>query len=170
MRFGSAKSTHADIPSSLRPLVAGIEAIADGDLTVALDGGKHRGRSGDRCRCDASRRRPAQHPHRRLREQVRRSGTGWREVNDVAWAMLETSETTAGRASSAASTANEVSDSMHRIAAATEELAATIREVATHASLASSVASDVSGQVVAANQHRRRAAELRRARSRRSST
>ena len=78
-------------------------------------------------------------------------GTGWREVNDVAWSMLETSETTAARASTAATTANEVSDSMHRIAAATEELAATIKEVATHASHASSVASDVSVQVVAAN-------------------
>ena len=40
---------------------------------------------------------------------------------------------------------------MHRIAAATEELAATIREVASHASLASSVATDVTVQVVAAN-------------------
>jgi methyl-accepting chemotaxis protein len=150
MRFGSAKSTHASIPASLRPLVVGIEAIADGDLTVTLDGG------------NTAAGRAIAAAVNRLVDDLRsiltdvsssRSAlaTGWREVNDVAWAMLETSETTVGRASSAANTANEVSDSMHRIAAATEELAATIREVATHASLASSVANDVSGQVVAAN-------------------
>jgi methyl-accepting chemotaxis protein len=150
MRFGSANSPHADVSASLRPLVRDIEAIADGDLTVQLDGGST---AAGRAIATAV---------TRIVEDLRgvltdlsagkaTLASGWREVNDVAWAMLETSETTAGRASTAAATANEVSDSMHRIAAATEELAATIREVATHASLASSVANDVSGQVVTAN-------------------
>ncbi|MDX6228475.1 MAG: hypothetical protein QOI76_1865 [Frankiales bacterium] len=154
MRFRSASSTrqtgNGQVPSSLRPLVRDLQAIAQGDLTVRLDGG---GTAAGQAIAAAG---------NRLVDDLRgvltdvatgkaTLGGGWREVNDVAWAMLETSETTAGRASTAAATANEVSDSMHRIAAATEELAATIREVATHASLASSVANDVSGQVVAAN-------------------
>ena len=61
------------------------------------------------------------------------------------------SETTADQASNAAATATDISESMHRIAAATEELAATIREVATHASTATNVAVEVTGQVGAAN-------------------
>ena len=150
MRFGSAKSSHSDVSASLRPLVVGIEAIAEGDLTVALDGGNS---AAGRAIATAVTR--IVDDLRNILTDVSAGkaslATGWREVNDVAWAMLETSETTAGRASTAAATANEVSDSMHRIAAATEELAATIREVATHASLASSVANDVSGQVVSAN-------------------
>ncbi|MDX6213038.1 MAG: hypothetical protein QOF82_2125 [Frankiales bacterium] len=154
MRFRSARSTrqtgHGQVPPSLRPLVRDLQAIAEGDLTIRLDGG---GTAAGQAIAAAG---------NRLVDDLRgvltdvtagkaSLGSGWREVNDVAWAMLETSETTAGRASTAAATANEVSDSMHRIAAATEELAATIREVATHASLASSVANDVSGQVVSAN-------------------
>jgi methyl-accepting chemotaxis protein len=154
MRFRSASSTaqakQGQIPSHLRPLVRDLQAVAEGDLTVAIDGGNSA--VGQAIAAATT----------RLVEDLRgvltdvaagkaTLGSGWREVNDVAWAMLETSETTAGRASTAAATANEVSDSMHRIAAATEELAATIREVATHASLASSVANDVSGQVITAN-------------------
>src|SRR4051794_17034144 len=148
MRWRSGTTRHA--PAELQALVRGLEAVAGGDLTVELDGG--RSPAGQAIAAAVS------HLVEDLRSTlttVERSkaalGTGWREVNDVAWSMLETSETTAGRASSAAATATEVSDSMHRIAAATEELAATIREVATHASHASSVASDVSVQVVAAN-------------------
>jgi methyl-accepting chemotaxis protein len=154
MRFRSARSTrqstHRQIPSSLRPLVRDLEAIADGDLTIALDGGNTA--AGKAIAAAATRLvddlRGVLTDVSAGRESL---ATGWHEVNDVAWAMLETSETTASRAANAAATANEVSDSMHRIAAATEELAATIREVASHASLASSVANDVSAQVVAAN-------------------
>jgi methyl-accepting chemotaxis protein len=154
MRFRPASSTrqarNGQIPSSLRPLVRDLQAIAEGDLTITPDGGNSA--AGQAIAGAVT----------RLVEDLRvvltdvsegkaSLASGWREVNEVAWAMLETSETTAGRASTAAATANEVSDSMHRIAAATEELAATIREVSTHASLASSVANDVSHQVVAAN-------------------
>src|SRR5438105_10242087 len=149
VRSNSAlKARH--IPAELQALVRGLEAIAGGDLTVELDGG--RSRAGQAIAAAAGQ---VVDDLRSTLTDVQRSkaalGTGWREVNDVAWSMLETSETTASRASTAAATASEVSDSMHRIAAATEELAATIREVATHASHASSVASDVSVQVVAAN-------------------
>jgi methyl-accepting chemotaxis protein len=154
MRLRSASTTRPArrgvIPAELRPLVRDLQAIAEGDLTVSLDGGSTA--AGQAIAAAVGR---LVEDLRGLLTDVTEGkaalGTGWREVNDVAWAMLETSETTAGRASTAASTANEVSDSMHRIAAATEELAATIREVATHASLASSVANDVSTQVVAAN-------------------
>jgi methyl-accepting chemotaxis protein len=148
MRLRSGGTRH--IPSELQPLVHALEAMAAGDLTVTLEGGTSpagqaiaaaTGRLVDDLRgvlTDVAAGKAA-------------LGSGWREVNDVAWSMLETSEATAARASTAAFTAGEVSDSMHRIAAATEELAATIKEVASHASHASAVASDVSAQVVAAN-------------------
>ena len=149
-RSGSTRGMR-NIPAELQPLVRALEAVAGGDLTRELDGG-----SSPAGRAIAAAAGKVVEDLRSTLSEVQRSkaalGTGWREVNDVAWAMLETSETTAGRASTAAATAEEVSDSMHRIAAATEELAATIREVATHAAHASSVANDVSVQVVAANQ------------------
>ena len=91
---------------------------------------QHRGGTGDRHRCHPDRRRPAQHPHRRLRGQGRprhRLARGQRRRLGDARDLRDHR----GRASTAAATANEVSDSMHRIAAATEELAATIRDVAT---------------------------------------
>jgi methyl-accepting chemotaxis protein len=154
MWFRSAIATRrfesGHIPASLRPLIRDMETIAEGDLTVKVDGG--RTAAGQAIAAAATRMVES------LRDALTDVTEGktalnshWREVDDVAWSILQTSETIAGRASNAATTANEVSDSMHRIAAATEELAATIREVATHAALASSVANDVSGQVVAAN-------------------
>ncbi|BEP12831.1 hypothetical protein acdb102_11420 [Acidothermaceae bacterium B102] len=151
MRFRTAGTSQTGrIPAELRPLVRDLQAIADGDLTVQIDGGSSA--AGQAIAAAAGRVvDDLRHVLTDVTAGKEALGTGWREVNDVAWSMLETSETTASRANTAATTANEVSDSMHRIAAATEELAATIREVASHASLASSVATDVTVQVVAAN-------------------
>ena len=77
--------------------------------------------------------------------------TGWHEVDGVAWKTLDTTESTAAQASSAARAADGISENLHLIAAATDELASTIHEVARHASEASSVASIAAEEVGAAN-------------------
>jgi methyl-accepting chemotaxis protein len=76
---------------------------------------------------------------------------GWHEVDSMAWNTLETVESTSSQAISAARAADGVSQNLHLIAAATEELASTIREVARHASEASAVASAATAEVNAAN-------------------
>jgi methyl-accepting chemotaxis protein len=135
---------------TLQSLAMGIEAMAAGDLTTVLDGG----RSPEGQAIAAAATRLADGLRRVLTEvtQGRTAlGAGWREVNELAWDMLTMSESTADRASDAADIASDISESMQRIAAATEELAATIREVASHAAMAAHVATDVTGQVTAAN-------------------
>jgi methyl-accepting chemotaxis protein len=76
---------------------------------------------------------------------------GWRDIDKMAWQSLDGTETTAARASSAARSADGISANLHMIAAATEELAATIQAVANHASEASTVASTATAEVGAAN-------------------
>jgi methyl-accepting chemotaxis protein len=116
--------------------------LAEGDLTVALPTG-----SG-----------AALEPLGRVVGQLRAALTeietvkenlaaGWREVNDVAWQMLDTSESTAAQVSTVSSSADQVSHNMHAIASATEELAATIQDVSSHASQASAVAITAAEQV-----------------------
>ncbi|HTC69304.1 MAG TPA: hypothetical protein VK662_07040, partial [Acidothermaceae bacterium] len=58
--------------------------------------------------------------------------TGWHEVDGMAWKSLETTETTAAQATAAARAAEGISESLQLIAAATDELASTIQEVARH--------------------------------------
>ena len=77
--------------------------------------------------------------------------SGWRDVLEVSKQMSDTAETTAARAGSAVAAAVQVSNSVHVVAAATEELGATIREVAVHASEASTVAQDASEQARSAS-------------------
>ena len=76
---------------------------------------------------------------------------GWHDVDDMAWKSLETTETTAAQATAAARAAEGISQSLQLIAAATDEFASTIQEVARHASEASSVASAATDEVNAAN-------------------
>jgi methyl-accepting chemotaxis protein len=76
---------------------------------------------------------------------------GWREVLEVSNAMSDTAETTSAMADAAAASATQVSNNVQLVAAATEELGATIREVAVHASVASRVALDASTQAVNAS-------------------
>src|SRR5450432_3522179 len=87
------------------------------------------------------------------RIEVARSelNVGWHEVDNFAWQSLETTETTAAQATSAARAADGISQSLQLIAAATDELASTIQEVARHASEASAVASAATGEVNSAN-------------------
>jgi methyl-accepting chemotaxis protein len=77
--------------------------------------------------------------------------TGWHEVDTMAWKSLDTTETTAAQATAAARAAEGISESLQLIAAATDELASTIQEVARHASEASSVASAATDEVNLAN-------------------
>jgi methyl-accepting chemotaxis protein len=76
---------------------------------------------------------------------------GWHEVDNMAWKSLDTTETTAAQATSAARAADGISQSLQLIAAATDEFASTIQEVARHASEASSVASAATDEVNTAN-------------------
>jgi methyl-accepting chemotaxis protein len=76
---------------------------------------------------------------------------GWHDVDGMAWKSLETAETTAAQAAAAARAADGISQSLQLIAAATDEFASTIQEVARHASEASSVASAATEEVNAAN-------------------
>ena len=86
-----------------------------------------------------------------LEESSLRLRAGWRNVDDLAWRSLDNTETTAARAASAARSAESISRHLHLIAAATEELDTTIREVARHAAEASTIASAAASQILAAN-------------------
>jgi len=86
-----------------------------------------------------------------LGDSKRRLDEGWRAVDDVAWQMLETSESAAVQASTAAEAASQLSSSMQVIATATEELTTTIQEMARHASEVSVDASRAAAQVSDAN-------------------
>jgi methyl-accepting chemotaxis protein len=77
---------------------------------------------------------------------------GWHDVDEMAWKSLDNTEITAARVSSAARSAEDISEHLHLIATATEELAATIQEIARHASEASGVAATATSEVGAANQ------------------
>jgi methyl-accepting chemotaxis protein len=127
---------------AMTKVVLAISRLADGDLTGVLPTGAGQ----------------AVEPIGRVVAQLRGAltdieavkvslGAGWREVNDVAWQMLDTSESTAAQVSTVASSAEQVSHNMHAIASATEELAATIQDVSSHASQASAVAIAAAEQV-----------------------
>jgi hypothetical protein len=75
----------------------------------------------------------------------------WQEMNEVAWAMSSTSETTVKDVSAAAAAAAEVSERIMIIAQGAEETATTIKDVADHASQASSVAAYGTRQASAAS-------------------
>jgi len=74
------------------------------------------------------------------------------QMNEVAWAMLNTCEGAVKQAAEASSAADNVSQQMHVIASATEEMALTIRDVARNAADASSIATAGSQQVANASQ------------------
>lgn len=133
----------------LQTLAAVLDAVAAGDLDVDF------GNSSGAYACVA---KPCAAVVQQLREALScvdavraRLGARWHDVNDVAWQMLETSEVSAAQALGVVSSAEQVSSSIHAIASATEELGATIRDVAVHASEASSVAMKGAEQVVAAD-------------------
>jgi methyl-accepting chemotaxis protein len=87
----------------------------------------------------------------RIEIAKRELNVGWHDVDNMAWKSLDTTETTAAQATAAARAAEGISQSLQLIAAATDEFASTIQEVARHASEASSVASAATDEVNAAN-------------------
>ncbi|BEP12436.1 hypothetical protein acdb102_07470 [Acidothermaceae bacterium B102] len=131
-------------------LTASLQAVLDGDLRTPIAVGS----DGDLGALE----RTADQLVVRLREAlvtVSRSAqaldTGWRQVLDMSNRMSSTAEGTAAMADAAATAAVQVSNNVQVVAAATEQLGATIREVAVHASEASRVAVNASSQAVRAN-------------------
>lgn len=74
----------------------------------------------------------------------------WQHVNDIALQMLDTSEAGAAQAEAIRESAQSLSGSIHATASATEELSATINDIAAHAEQASTVAAEGTEQVVSA--------------------
>jgi methyl-accepting chemotaxis protein len=118
-----------------RTLLAQVQRLAAGDLTVQISPG--RGVIGEVGNAVNELVLLVREALTRADEGARLLDDGWRSVNDVAWAMSNTAESTVGDVTAAASAAAEVSESVQFIAAAAEETTATLREVATHASDAS---------------------------------
>ena len=134
----------------IRRLTAALEAVAAGEIRVTFETAG----SDDVAELAVA----ADRTVGRLREAlivIGRSAealnSGWRAVLDVSNQMSDTAETTAARATSAVAAAEQVSNNVHIVAAATEELAATIREVAVHAAEASLVARGASDQAISAS-------------------
>ena len=131
-------------------LTASLQAVLGGDLRTSITVGS----AGDLADLE----RTADQLVVRLREAlvtVSRSAlaldTGWRDVLEMSNRMSSTAEGTAAMADAAATAAVQVSNNVQVVAAATEQLGATIREVAVHASEASRVAVSASTQAVRAN-------------------
>jgi methyl-accepting chemotaxis protein len=131
-------------------LLESVRRLADGDLLVAIavPRGRARRELATLLQALASR---LSLTLTQVEVTKARLEAGWRDIDEMAWQSLDGTETTAARASSAARSADGISANLHVIAAATEELAATIQAVAQHASEASNVASAATAQVGAAN-------------------
>ena len=136
--------------------VAGLHAIADGDLSRAADSAADSGdRRGDEAAAiDAAADRLAARLRTEITElelNARRLKTGWNDVYELGISMLQMSEGTVHDATQAASSAEQVSQNMQHIAAATVEMATTVRDIAGHASSASSIANAGAQQVLLAS-------------------
>ncbi|MCU1675353.1 MAG: methyl-accepting chemotaxis sensory transducer [Frankiales bacterium] len=132
--------------------VAGLHAIAGGDLTRPDRTGARL--DDEAAAIDAAGDRLAA----RLRTEIadleiaaRRLKVGWNEVYRLGISMLEMSEGTVHDATQAATSAEQVSQNMQHIAAATVEMATTVRDIAGHAASASSIANAGAQQVLQAS-------------------
>ena len=135
--------------ASLREAAARLQDLADGRV-VRRPAAARAGLVGS---LDVATSRVAETLHAALTELDRSVSTlehHAHSVNEVALAMGETSEGSIVAAASAARSADDVSMHMQMIAAATEELAATIREVSRHAVDASQTATTSSQEVLGA--------------------
>jgi methyl-accepting chemotaxis protein len=81
-----------------------------------------------------------------MQQGVDRFRAGRLSVADVHKEMLDAAEMTAGQAYDVGVTAEQVSDSIHIVASSTEELAATVNEIARHATLAADIAVSAAAQ------------------------
>jgi methyl-accepting chemotaxis protein len=75
-----------------------------------------------------------------LQQGLDRFHTAWLGVSSIHKEMLDTAEMTAGQAYDAGVSAQQVSDSIHVVASATEELAATVNDIERHAAVAADIA------------------------------
>jgi methyl-accepting chemotaxis protein len=130
--------------------VATLRRVADGDLTGSFDSGA----TGRAAQAEAATRDIVEHLRLLLTEADRGAdllAAGTQTMNDVAWSMTNTSETTVHDVTAAATAAAEVSENMRFIAGATEETTATMREVAVHAADASQIGQAGLEQVTSAS-------------------
>ncbi len=131
-------------------VVAALQRVADGDLTGLFDSRA----TGQAALAEAAARDIVQHLRLLLTEADHGAellAAGSRTMNDVAWAMVKTSEGTVHDVAAAAGAAAEVSENMQFIAGATEETTATMREVADHAADASAIGQAGVEQVTSAS-------------------
>ncbi len=123
----------------LQALARKLTALGEGDLTVQV-GSYHsapvQGMANSTAQLIERLRTVLTYNHR-VAQQL---ADQWRQMNDVAWSMMSTSEGTVKDVAAAANSAGEVSERIGVIAQGAEETAATIKDVADHASQASSVA------------------------------
>ena len=119
-----------------RTHASALAALAGGDLTVRLGG---EGLTGEAAAMAASIDSLAMQMttivqgSRLIADQI---DTRWREMLTIGDTMSATAETTATRAIALGATSLEVSNNMQVLAAATEELSSTVREIASYAASA----------------------------------
>ena len=132
--------------------IAGLNAIADGNLTRSA--GDNNAKDGEAAAIDAAADRVAARLRTEITEletNARRLKAGWTSVYELGISMLQMSEGTVHDATQAATSAEQVSQNMQHIAAATVEMATTVRDIAGHASSASSIANAGAQQVLQAS-------------------
>ncbi len=160
----AAASVRRSRVARVRSAIEGLDAIADGRLArTARSGGApdDEGAPGsegapddEAAAIDAAADRVAA----RLRTEIgelevtaARLKAGWTSVYELGISMLQMCEGTVHDAAQAASSAEHVSRNMQHIAAATVEMATTVRDIAGHASSASSIANAGAQQVLQAS-------------------
>ncbi|MEO6711934.1 MAG: methyl-accepting chemotaxis protein, partial [Mycobacteriales bacterium] len=133
------------VSGRLTRLGSALDALQRGDLTVHVTdaGADELGAIARSVDSTASRMRDLVIAVHHATRAVRK---GWEEVEEVGAAMSTAAESTCVEALAAAAAADQVSNSIHVVAAATEELNTTVREVAMHASEAAAVATAAAEQ------------------------
>jgi methyl-accepting chemotaxis protein len=134
-----ASAVLVDAAAGIRTVKIVARAVASGDMHVdtAETSSGELGRVVADLATAHSRMREVLRAMQRATRQLRLSGD---DVFLLGGSMSAAAETTAVEATSAAAAAQQVSNHMHLVAAASEELAATVREVAQHAAHAASTA------------------------------
>lgn len=132
-------------PARIKALSAVLAAVNSGDLTAATSS-QHRDGLGDVERgVDQMVARMTQIVGT-LQEGLERFHTGRQSVAQVHKDMLDSAELTAGQAYDAGVSAEQVSDSINIVASSTEELVATVKEIARHATFAADIAVTAAAQ------------------------
>ncbi|MEO6714537.1 MAG: methyl-accepting chemotaxis protein [Mycobacteriales bacterium] len=128
-----------DVAGRVKTMAAVARSVATGNLSVVaeVDASDEFGRVVADIAQGQDRVRDVLKTMQRAVRQLDLSGA---DVHDLGTSMAGTAELTTIEAASAAAAAQQVSNHMHLVAAASEELASTVREVAQHAAHAASTA------------------------------